>query len=285
MNMILKDMKKISAALVFAVLAASGPALAQDTLERAIAAGSITIGIGDAPPWAALSPTGEPAGAAPELAVEVLKRMGIPEVNATIVEYGAMIPALNAGQFDLVAAGMYMKPERCAAVLFSEPDLCDSSALVVAKGNPLNLTSYAEVAAHPTARLVTCGGCVEETYARKAGIPDDRLLLVGDEQNAMQLLLTGRADAYGYPTVSSTTLVRKLDAGDKLDIVAPLVDTDVGCGGAVFRKADSSFRDAYDAVLAQMKADGSFDTIMDRNGFPTDTPKQNTRLALCEGEN
>lgn len=261
------------------------PAAAQDTLEKARESGSITIGIGNAPPWAAMSPTGEPAGAAPELAVAILKKLGIENVTATIVDYGAMIPGLNAGQFDVVAAGMYLKPNRCSAVLFSEPDLCDSSALVVAKGNPKNLTSYADVGAHADAVLVTCGGCVEETYAREAGIPDDRLLLVADEQNAMQLLLSGRADAYGYPTVSSTTLVRKLNAEDKLDIVSPLVNTDVGCGGAVFRKADREFRDAYDAVLAEMKTDGSFDEIMDRNGFPTETPKKMTRLALCEGEN
>ena len=266
-------------------LSAVAPAVAEDTLERAKQSGTISIGIGNAPPWAMLNTDGKPAGAAPEVAVEVLKRMGIPNVNATVIDYGAMIPALNAGQFDVVAAGLYLTPTRCGAVLFSQPDLCDSAAFVVAKGNPKNLKSYADVAAHADAKLVTCGGCVEEKYARDAGIPADRLLLVADEQNAMQLLLTGRADAYGYPTVSSVTLVRKVKAEDKLDVVSPLPGIDIGCGGAVFRKEDKAFRDAYDVTLAEMKKDGSFDTIMTRNGFPTDLPKQHMRAELCQVEN
>lgn len=267
------------------LLATVGSGHAQETLENAKSAGTIAIGVGNAPPWAYLNSDGHPAGAAPEVAVEVLKRMGIPNVKATIVDYGAMIPALNAGQFDIVAAGLYLNPQRCGAVLFSQPDLCDTAALVVAKGNPKSLKSYADVASSSDAVLVTCGGCVEEKYAREAGIPDDRLLLVGDEQNAIQLLTTGRADAYGYPSVSSTALVRKLNVGDKLDVISPLPGIDVGCGGAVFRKADTAFRDAYDKTLADMKGDGSFDAIMTTNGFPSDLPKKHTRAELCKVDN
>ena len=36
----------------------------------------------------------------------------------------------------MVSAGLFIKPERCAAVIFSEPDLCDVEAFAVKKGNP-----------------------------------------------------------------------------------------------------------------------------------------------------
>ena len=51
-------------------------------------------------------------------------------------EYGAMIPGLQAGRHDAVTAGLFMKPERCAAVAYSEPVLCDAEAMLVKKGNP-----------------------------------------------------------------------------------------------------------------------------------------------------
>lgn len=275
----------LAAATALAAITLSTASHAQDTLEKARAAGEISIAIGNAPPWAELGPDGAPKGAAPEVAVEALKRLGIAKVNATVIDYGAMIPALNAGQFDVVAAGLYLNPDRCAAVVFSEPDLCDSAAFIVKKGNPLNLKTYQDVAAHPEAKLATCGGCVEEGYARDAGIPDDRLVLIGDEQSAMELLKTGRVDVYGYPAVSSATLLKKAGPDVDLEIVAPIADKPVGCGGAVFRKADASFRDAYDKELAAMKSDGAFDKIMTTYGFPTAEPKTLTRVELCKGPN
>ncbi|MES0885434.1 transporter substrate-binding domain-containing protein, partial [Roseibium sp. SCP14] len=73
----------------------------------------------------------------------VLNELGIQNVEAVVVDYGAMIPGLLAGRFDMVAAGLYIKPERCQAVVFSEPDVCDAEAFAVKAGNPKGLNNYA----------------------------------------------------------------------------------------------------------------------------------------------
>ena len=97
----------------------------------------------------AVAEEGTVSGAAPDVAREIFKRLGVPEVVASISEYGAMIPGLQAGRHDAVTAGLFMKPERCAAVAYSEPVLCDAEALLVKKGNPKGFASYADIAADP----------------------------------------------------------------------------------------------------------------------------------------
>ena len=53
--------------------------------------------------------------AAPEVAVDVFKRTGTHTVDAKIIDYGAMIPAPKAGQFDIVAAGFTIRANFLAA--------------------------------------------------------------------------------------------------------------------------------------------------------------------------
>jgi polar amino acid transport system substrate-binding protein len=115
------------------VLAAvSAVALAQpaaaDTLDNLKEQGFARIAIANEPPFTAVAADGKVSGAGPEVARAVFKRMGIADVVASISEYGAMIPGLQARRFDAVTAGLFMKPERCRAVSYSQPILCDGEA-------------------------------------------------------------------------------------------------------------------------------------------------------------
>src|SRR5690606_6122996 len=100
-------------------------------------------------------------------------------------EFGSLIPGLQAGRFDMIAAGMYILPERCAQVSFSNPTYSVGEAFIVAKGNPLALHSYADVAKHPTATLGVVAGAVERAYARASEIPDDRVAVFPDAPSAL----------------------------------------------------------------------------------------------------
>ena len=112
---------------------------AADTLENLKEQGFARIAIANEPPFTAVAADGKVSGAGPDVAREVFKRMGVPDVVASISEYGAMIPGLQARRFDAVTAGLFMKPERCRAVAYSQPILCDGEAFAVKKGNPLEL--------------------------------------------------------------------------------------------------------------------------------------------------
>jgi polar amino acid transport system substrate-binding protein len=270
----------LAATLATAVAGATGPASAQDTLNALKEQGFVRIGIANEPPYTAVKPDGTVTGAAPEVARAVFKRLGIPDVVASISEYGAMIPGLQAKRFDAVTAGLFMKPERCRAVAYSEPILCDAEAMAVKKGNPLGLASYEDVAKNPKARIGAPGGGTEEKLALQAGVPRDRVIVVPDGQSGIKMLQDGRIDAYSLPVLSINDLLKKAnDPG--LETIAPVRGAPVYCDGAAFRKNDTALRDAFDKELAAIKESGEFAKIVEPYGFSAKAAMSTNRDKLC----
>src|SRR3546814_9279233 len=76
------------AAAGVAGLAMTGGALAQSTLDEAREAGFIRIGFANEAPYGYATPDGKLTGEAPEVAKAVLAKMGIPEVDGVLTEFG-----------------------------------------------------------------------------------------------------------------------------------------------------------------------------------------------------
>jgi len=271
----------VAAALGLTALAAGAQAGKLEDLKEQ---GFARIAIANEPPWTEVKADGKVTGAAPEVARAVLARLGVEEIVASISEYGAMIPGVQARRFDMVAAGLFIKPERCKAVIFSQPDLCDTESFAVKKGNPLKLTSYADIAKHPTAKVGAPGGGTEEKLALEAGVPRDRVIVVPDAQSGIKMLQSGRIDVYGLPILSISDLLAKAN-DPNLEMFAPVKDTPVFCAGAAFRKGDEDLRDAYDKALAELKASGEFAKIVEPFGFSGAAPDLTSREKLCGGPN
>ena len=82
-----------------------------DTLDDLKAQGFVRIAIANEPPFTAVAADGTVSGAAPDVARVIFKRLGVNDVVASISEYGAMIPGLQARRHDAITAGLFMKPE------------------------------------------------------------------------------------------------------------------------------------------------------------------------------
>ncbi len=268
-----------TAMLVFTSIAA--PASADDSkLDQLKAQGFARVAIANEPPYTAVGADGKVSGAAPDVAREIFKRLGVPDIVASISEYGAMIPGLQAGRFDAVTAGLFMKPQRCEAVAYSEPILCDAEALLVKKGNPKGFKSYADIAKDSTATIGAPGGGTEEKLALEAGVPRERVIVVPDGQSGVKMLQDGRIDAYSLPVLSINDLVKKAN-DPNLAVVAPVVGAPVYCDGAAFKKSDTALRDAFDVELAKMKKSGEFAKIIEPYGFSAAAAMSTSRDKLC----
>lgn len=258
------------------------PAVAAD-LDQLKEQGFARIAIANEPPWTMVTTGGEVSGAAPDLARAVLNKMGIKEIVASVSEYGAMIPGVQARRFDMVAAGLFIKPERCEAVLFSQPDLCDAESFMIKAGNPLNLKSFADVASSG-AKIGVVGGGTEEKLAIEAGVDRANIVVVPDPQSGAKLLQDGRIDVYALPVLSISDLLKKAE-DPSLAMFAPVENTPIFCAGVAFRKQDGALRDAYDVALAEIKASGEFAAIIEPYGYSADAAMQQTRENLCGGAN
>jgi polar amino acid transport system substrate-binding protein len=273
-----------TAAAVALGAAISTPATAQDAVARLREQGFARMAIANEPPFTAIAPDGKVSGAAPDVARAVFKRLGIDDVVASVSEYGAMIPGLQARRFDAVTAGLFIKPERCRAVAFSQPVLCDGEAFAVKKGNPLKFQSYADIARHATAKIGAPGGGSEERLALDAGVPRDRVIVVPDGQSGIKMLQDGRIHVYALPILSIQDLLKKAnDPG--IEMVGQVKNAPFYCDGAAFRKQDVALRDAFDKELAALKASGEFAKIVEPYGFQAQAALQTTRETLCGGPN
>jgi polar amino acid transport system substrate-binding protein len=266
------------AAVAFATTGFATAGLAA-SLEQMKEQGFARIAIANEPPWTEVKADGKVTGAAPEVARAVLQKLGVDEIVASISEYGAMIPGLQAGRFDMVTAGLFMRPQRCAAVIFSEPDLCDFEAFAVKTGNPTGIMTYADLGASDTVKVGAPGGGTEEKLALDSGVPRDRVIVVPDTQSGIKMLQDGRIDVYALPYLSLADAIEK--SGGGLELVGPVENTPIFCAGAAFPKDATALRDAYNVVLAELKASGEFAKIIEPFGFKAEPAMMVTTEELC----
>jgi polar amino acid transport system substrate-binding protein len=184
----------------------------------------------------------------------------------------------------MVAAGLFMKPERCNAVLFSQPDLCDAESFAVKKGNPLGVKSFEAIAASESAKVGVVGGGTEEKLALGAGVPRDRVIVVPDPQSGLKMLQAGRIDVYALPVLSISDLLKKA-SDPNLEMFAPVENTPIFCAGVAFSKSAGDLRDAYDKELAAMKKSGEFAKIIEPFGYSAEAAMMTSREKLCGGPN
>lgn len=226
--------------------------------------GSITVGVANEVPFGYLE-DGEPTGIAPDVAGAVLEELGIEEMNAEVVEFGELIGGLQAGQFDMITAGMYITPERAQQILFSDPDYCVSESLAVAEGNPHDLEDYQSVVDNPDVTIAVASGTVEVDYARDAGIPEDQMEVFGEIDAMYRALEAGEVDAV---TGTLATIRTQVEAREGLEALPGFFPKDaegeevLPCGGHGFRRENEDFRDAFNEVLNEFREDGTTKEII-----------------------
>lgn len=271
--------------------AASAPAAAS-TLEAAKAAGKIRIGYANEAPFAFMdSKEGKVTGESVEIARVVLKRMGINEVEGVLTEFGSLIPGLQAKRFDIIAAGMYVTPERCQQVAFSDPTYGVGQSFLVKQGNPKNLHSYEDVMKNPDAKLGVVVGAIEAEYASKIKVPPAQVVVFPDAVSALSGVQAGRADAYAATALTVNDLMGKTSAASGLEKADPFKDPVIdgkdvrGYGAYAFRSDDKAFADAFNAELAKFIGTEEHQKLVTPFGFSAqELPKGVTAAKLCAGQ-
>jgi polar amino acid transport system substrate-binding protein len=236
----------------------SRPDDGRTTLARIREQGVVRVGFANEAPFAYRDPeTGALTGEAPEIARLVLARMGVDRVEGVLTEFGSLIPGLQAHRFDVIAAGMYVTPERCRRVAFSEPTYAIHEAFMVQAGNPSDLHSYADVATSADATLGVVAGTVERGYARELGVPDARIVTFPDAPSAAAGVAAGRADAFAGTSLTIEDLLAKSGAAD-LERAAPFHDPVIdgrevrGYGAFAFRLDDRALLAEFNRHLAAL---------------------------------
>lgn len=262
------------------------------TLERIRRDDVVKIGYANEAPFAYHdSEADRLTGEAPEIARELARRMGINKVEGVLTEFGALIPGLKAKRFDIIAAGMYILPERCKEIAFSNPTYKVGEAFLVKNGNPLDLHSYEDLAETPDARLGVVAGAVELGYARAVGVPDERISVLPDAPSAVAAVQSGRIDAYAGTSLTINDIMSKV-GGKGLEKAKPFTDPVIegkrviGYGAFGVRKEDEALLKALNTHLQEFIGSEAHKKTVVPFGFTeSERPGDVRAETLCKGSN
>ncbi|MEU5663050.1 ectoine/hydroxyectoine ABC transporter substrate-binding protein EhuB [Streptomyces longwoodensis] len=255
-----------------------------ELLDRLRAQGVARLGIAGEIPFGYIDRDGELTGEAPELARVVFRRLGVDRVQPVPTEFGSLIPGLNSQQFDVVAAGMYVTPDRCEQVIFADPDYQMKDAFVVRKGNPKGLRGYRDVV-REKARCATGTGYAQIQHAVAAGYRESDLLIVPDQVAGLNAVEAGRVDVFAATAVTARSVVRSSRTAEATAPFAPLVDgkPQVDGGAFAFRRTETRLRDAFDAELRKLRESGELLRVLRPFGFTEAEMTDLTAKELCGG--
>lgn len=259
---------------------------AQSPLDKIRQSGQVTIAIADEAPYGYRDASGHVTGEAPEIARVILKTLN-PDIAITFVstDFGDLIPGLEAGRFDIAAAGMFITPSRCARVDFSNPTYVVGEAFVVRNGNPKAISDYPSISENEDARVGLIAGTVEYNYALVTGIPADRALLFRTFDEAIAALKAGEVDAVGLTSLTARDIVATEPTLQSTPQFYPEVDgvPVKGYGGFAFRKQDRDLVKAFDDALATFVGSDEHLDLVRPFGFRRDMLPDMTADQLCKG--
>ncbi|GAA3751870.1 ectoine/hydroxyectoine ABC transporter substrate-binding protein EhuB [Salinactinospora qingdaonensis] len=257
----------------------------QSTLQRLREQGYISAGFANEQPYGYTNDEGELTGESVELAKAIFPELGIDEVRGVQVQWDGLIPGLTAGQFDFVAAGMFITPDRCEEVAFSNPEYQATTAFMVPEGNPAQLSDFQSVADNSDVTLCVLNGAVEQGYAEELGVPADRIQPAQDQASAYELLETGRVDAIALTSISLRWLLKQ--RGGDFEVTEgfiPIVgdQRQSNAGAFAFQRGETELIDAVNDKLAEFKDNGRLLEILRPFGFTeNELPGDLTAEQLC----
>lgn len=262
---------------------------ASETLERIQKGGVVKVGFANEKPYSFKQPDGSLAGVDYELAQAVFRKLGAGGVEGVAVKFGTLIPGLKAGHFDVIAAGLFIRPARCAEIAFGEPHIQIADAITVRKGNPRNLHSYDDVLKNPDAKIGTQQGSASRKDFERLGIPESQIVVFQDFSEVFFALKSGRVDL----TTSTIFAANETIAADGARTVEraqpfrlPVFDGKPAINylGFGFRPDDADLVAKFNETLNGLKGTPEYAAILARYAVtPADVPPAEVRLAdLCK---
>lgn len=218
--------------------------------------GYLTVGADAAyPPHTFVDPVSkEIVGLDVDLSKEIGRRLGL-EAKFVTIDWNGIIPALQAGRFDLISAEMHITPEREEVVDFSDVVLTGGHVIVV-RSDSTSVSGPEDLAGKTV--LVPIG-TTEEDLAREYTSEVLAFPLLSECFRQLQL---GRGDAVIVELTVASEYILRSDNALKV-VSSPISETK---SAFAFRKdpKSSNLRIAINQALQEMKADGTYDEIISK---------------------
>jgi polar amino acid transport system substrate-binding protein len=242
--------------LASALAVAATGAFAQDTVR---------IGTeGAYPPYNFIDDAGNLAGFEIELGQAICERAGL-TCEFVQNEWDSIIPNLVSGNYDVIMAGMSITEERDEVIDFTQDYYPPTASAYV------GLSADADVAGNVAAQTST----IQAAYVAESGAA---LLEFATPEETVAAVRNGEADA----VFADYDYLKPLVDGSAGELVFVGERVEIGGGvGAGVRESDTALRDQLDAVITEMKADGSLNELLAK-WYPNEDPEAVPTYAAAE---
>lgn len=230
-----------------------------------MAHGPVVFAYLDEPPFCYPGKGGGAEGNDVELVAATLAALGITRFETRLTTFVELLPGLVSGGWTLTTP-LFITPERRAVVDFSRPVWALADGLLVRSGDQERLNGYSSVAS-AKARLVIVGGQVQEQAGLRAGIAPEKVLRVATQDEAVQAVRDGEADAYASVAMAHRGYLARRP--DPALAVVTASDGVPASGAFAFGKSSGALRRRFDDALIELIGSDWHRAMMARHGFGT----------------
>ena len=218
-------------------------------LQDVLNTGTLRVGVTLFPPWAARGADGELIGFEVDVARQLAADMG---VKAQLLTYDVerLVPALEAGEIDVIAAGLTITPERALHVNFSAPYAESGIALATHLERTVSVNDISDLD-DAAFTIAAVEGSVAVPLARRLW-PRAKLEVFPSAAAASEALIAGKV--HGYLEDEPVPTFLSLENPNLIDVplARPLL---ASRAGFAVNKGDPDFLAFLNAWITAREAD------------------------------
>ena len=211
------------------------------------------------PPYEMTTDDGGFAGIDVEVADAIAKKLGL-ELVVDDMGFDAALTAVQTGQSDIAMAGITVTDDRLEVMDFSDSYATGVQVVIIKEDSPAvqSLDDLASAAMIGTQKATTgyiyCSAPVEE-----GGYGEDHVIAFDTGALAVMALVNGQVYAVVIDNEPAKAYVAENPGLKILDTEFAVEDYAIG-----FAKGNTALKDAVNAAMAELKADGTFQNIVDK---------------------
>jgi polar amino acid transport system substrate-binding protein len=175
------------------VARAADPTRVAPVLDRILAKKELVVGTAsDMPPLNMTLKDGKIVGMEVDIATMMANSI---EVKLTLktMQFNQLLPALQAGEIDLILSGMTMTPSRNTQVAFAGPYFGSGKSVLIKQENVATLQN-AEMMNDPAVTLAALKGSTSQRFVERIA-PKAKLVLTDDYDQAIAMVLDDKVKA------------------------------------------------------------------------------------------
>ena len=210
------------------------------------------------PPYEMTTDAGGFEGIDVEVADAIARKLGL-ELVVDDMGFDAALTAVQTGQSDIAMAGITVTDDRLEVMDFSDSYATGIQVVIVKEDSPIQTVDDLANAEMIGCQKATTGYIYCSDTPENGGYGEDHVTAFDTGALAVMALVNGQVDAVVIDNEPAKAFVAENPGLEILDTEFAVEDYAIGVA-----KGNTALLDAINAAMAELKADGTFQSIVDK---------------------